>query len=103
YTYCCARSEYQLMQRQARKLPFLTLALTTAMTLSLAGCSNSGENADQSDPDTPQGAYHAAWRLANATFFDKEKLSNWADWEHKYDGKISDYDQAVDDIAQMYA
>jgi C-terminal processing protease CtpA/Prc len=73
------------------------------MTLSLAGCSNEEENSAGAVEDTPQGVYHFAWKLARDKYFDEDKLEDWEDWEHKYDGKLNTFDDAEKDIGEMYA
>jgi hypothetical protein len=95
------------MRRTKQKIPFLTVvsvAAITAMTLSLAGCSNAPEQSSRVEiEDSPQGVYQFAWRLAKERYYDQEKLKDWASWEHRFDGKLNSFDDAEKDIGEMYA
>lgn len=42
-----------------------------------------------------QKLYHHTWQRAAETIYDPSDLGNWADWEHKYDGKIHSDDDAI--------
>src|SRR5271156_67662 len=45
------------------------------------------------DPDT---LYHKVWQLISEEFYNPETLKDvgWQRWEHKYDGKLKDMDDA---------
>lgn len=58
------------------------------------------------EPDCPpllEMRYHTVWRLlADNTMF-PERLGNWNEWEHKFDGKLSDQRSAEIAINQLIA
>jgi hypothetical protein len=48
---------------------------------------NSQESAE--DAATLESSYRRAWQLVKDNTMYPERLKNWSDWEHKFDGKIS--------------
>src|SRR5262245_21411975 len=51
--------------------------------------------------DVPDKQYHEAWQDVKAYFLWEDKLSTWASWEHRYDGKLNTYADAKKAIDEM--
>lgn len=49
----------------------------------------------------PVQIYHGAWYQVKSSFYDKSKLKQWDQWEHKFDGKIWTNDDAVKYTREM--
>jgi hypothetical protein len=47
--------------------------------------------------------YHQVWNAANDLFFDPSRLEDWAQWEHRYDGRIRSVEGAVQLANEMLA
>ncbi len=60
---------------------------------------NSQESAE--DAATLESSYRRAWQLVKDNTMYPERLKNWSDWEHKFDGKISTSRQLEDAITLM--
>lgn len=52
----------------------------------------------------PDELYKKAWRIVGDSFYDKKfNGQNWADWEHRYAGKLKSENDAVKAIREMLA
>lgn len=60
-------------------------------------------SATTSAPAAGRALYHAAWEMVGRKFFDVSRLTNWADWEHKFDSEIDSEETALRFISQMVA
>lgn len=52
-------------------------------------------------PNMEEGRYREAWELVRDHYLYPEKLSNWHEWEHKFDGSLKKKGDAARAIAQM--
>lgn len=44
---------------------------------------------------TPHQLYHLTWEAVPQMIYDESELTNWDDWEHKFDDKIKTHEDAV--------
>src|SRR6185369_7385840 len=51
--------------------------------------------------DGPAKQYHEAWQDVKNYFLWEDKLTDWASWEHRYDGKLNTYAEAEKAIGEM--
>lgn len=42
----------------------------------------------EQDKLSPRQVYHRVWELVQANFWFRERLGNWSEWEHKFDGEL---------------
>jgi C-terminal processing protease CtpA/Prc len=47
--------------------------------------------------------YHAIWEMVQATFFDTDRLADWASWEHRFDDQIDGEESALRFADEMLA
>lgn len=47
--------------------------------------------------------YHAIWDMVGATFFDTNRLTDWASWEHRFDEQIDSEESALRFADEMLA
>lgn len=59
--------------------------------------------ATKSASESGRALYQAAWEMIGRKFFDTDRLSNWAEWERKFDEQIVSEESALDCISQMLA
>lgn len=59
------------------------------------------ENQKKNPKITPDEYYHQVWKLANDNFLWRERLADWAKWEHKYDGQLKTFADAERAIGEM--
>lgn len=50
---------------------------------------------------TPEEFYRSAWKAAEQNFLWRDRLTNWANWEHKFDGQLKSFDDAERAINEM--
>lgn len=50
---------------------------------------------------TPEEFYHSAWKAAEQNFLWRDRLTDWAKWEYKFDGKLATFADAERAINQM--
>lgn len=50
---------------------------------------------------TPEEFYRSAWKAAEQNFLWRDRLTDWAKWEHKYDGQLKSFDDAERAINEM--
>jgi C-terminal processing protease CtpA/Prc len=89
----------------------LIIATTCALSLANAEPRQAASDApslalprfDQDCPQLLEMRYHTVWRLlADNTMF-PERLSKWGEWEHKFDGKLTDQRSTETAINQLIA
>lgn len=52
---------------------------------------------------TPQDLYHRVWANIQSNFFDQAALKDWLTYEHKYDARIHNHDDAIKYANEMLA
>lgn len=50
---------------------------------------------------TPEAYYRQVWKLVDDNFLWRDRLADWPDWEHKYDGKLKTFADAERAINEM--
>jgi len=50
---------------------------------------------------TPVELYHRVWQTTGNFFYERDKLTNWRAWEHKYDSSIKNQKDAEEDLQIM--
>lgn len=50
---------------------------------------------------TPESYYRQVWTIINENFLYRDRLTNFAAWEHKYDGKLNTFGDAEKAINEM--
>jgi C-terminal processing protease CtpA/Prc len=59
--------------------------------------------ANNSAAEEGRAMYQAVWQDVSETFFDRAKLTDWAGWQHRFDGEIVDRDSARLAVSKMLA
>lgn len=88
------------MQKLKNSVCILSMLLSI-----LTGALQAAFCAQSSIPNVnPEVLYHQTWRLVRDNYYDNTfNGKDWTTWEHKFDGKLSTREQALDAINQMLA
>lgn len=78
-------------------LLFVTSCASIQKAISEAAAAYAAKLPDRS----PQGTYNAVWNYVNDGFLFRDKLLNFSEWQHKFDGKLTTSQQAQDAIDAM--
>lgn len=67
----------------------------------LDGSTAINRQADLFNQKTYEELYQKAWKVLEKEFLFRQDMASWAEWQHKYDGKLTSLAQTEDAVYQM--